>query len=75
MIVSFVAIFTAGVVTGLSPCVLPLAPLLVGGLVAADHAPRWSRLRAMLWFVLGLAIVFVLLGVSALVGRLWVGLD
>lgn len=67
--ISFAAVFTAGLLTVLSPCVLPLAPIIVGGLVAADGASRWTRLRATLWFALGFAVVFVLLGlgVSALV--------
>jgi cytochrome c-type biogenesis protein len=66
--VSFLAVFAAGVFTVLSPCVLPVAPILVSGLVTADHVSRWSRLRATLLFALGFAVVFVLLGlgVSAL---------
>jgi len=62
--VSFAAVFTAGLLTVLSPCVLPLAPILVAGLVGADRASRWARLRATSWFVLGFSVVFVLLGLG-----------
>ena len=58
MIASYLGIFVAGVLTVLSPCVLPLAPILVGGLVAGDDASRWSRVRASLWFSVGFAVVF-----------------
>lgn len=58
------AVFTAGLLTVLSPCVLPLAPIIVGSLVAADGASRWTRLRATPWFALGFTVVFVLLGLG-----------
>jgi cytochrome c-type biogenesis protein len=61
---SFGAIFAAGVLTVLSPCVLPLAPILVGGLAATENASRWARLRATAWFAVGFAVAFVLLGLG-----------
>src|SRR5215831_6181139 len=64
MITSYLGIFAAGVVTVFSPCVLPLAPILVGGLVAGDRTSPWARLRATLWFGLGFAVVFTLLGLG-----------
>lgn len=64
MTVSFAAVFAAGLLTALSPCVLPVAPILVAGLVGTDHATRWARLRATAWFSLGFAVVFVLLGLG-----------
>ncbi len=63
MTFSFVAVFTAGLLTFLSPCLLPVAPILVAGLVAVDDS-RWARLRATTWFVVGFATVFVLLGLA-----------
>jgi len=64
MTTSLLGIFGAGVLTVLSPCVLPVAPILVGGLVTEDNASRWSRLRASLWFGLGFAVVFTSLGLG-----------
>ena len=63
----------AGVVSFLSPCVLPLVPAYLGQLTAvavasnASGAPptRWTALRHGLAYVLGFGAVFTLLGVTA----------
>lgn len=63
----------AGVVSFLSPCVLPLVPAYVGQLSAiavasaADgHRPsRWTAMRHALAYVAGFGVVFTLLGVTA----------
>lgn len=63
----------AGVISFLSPCVLPLVPAYVGQLAAiavasaADGTPpsRWTAFRHGLAFVGGFGAVFTLLGVTA----------
>jgi cytochrome c-type biogenesis protein len=63
----------AGVISFLSPCVLPLVPAYIGQLSAiavasaAEGAPpsRWSAMRHALAFVAGFGAVFTLLGVTA----------
>jgi cytochrome c-type biogenesis protein len=63
----------AGVISFLSPCVLPLVPAYIGQLSAiavasaADGAPpsRWSAMRHALAYVAGFGAVFTLLGVTA----------
>jgi cytochrome c-type biogenesis protein len=72
--------FGAGVVSFLSPCVLPLVPGYVsyvagGALTVADGPPapaaRLAAMRLSLCFVLGFSTVFVILGASATsLGRL-----
>jgi cytochrome c-type biogenesis protein len=65
--------FAAGVVSFLSPCVLPLVPAYLGQLTAvavasgADGAQptRWTALRHGLAYVLGFGAVFTILGVTA----------
>jgi cytochrome c-type biogenesis protein len=67
--------FAAGVLSVLSPCVLPLMPgylSLVSGITVEemqergfDAALRWRVMRACAGFVLGFSSVFVLLGVGA----------
>lgn len=76
--VGFLAAFGAGILSFLSPCVLPLVPpylCFLGGLsmeqlqsgVAGDEAPALRRrtLLAALLFVLGFATVFIALGATA----------
>lgn len=66
--------FAAGVVSFLSPCVLPLVPAYVsyvaGDRLAASEGAAGSRtklaaLRLSVFFVLGFSTVFVILGASA----------
>jgi cytochrome c-type biogenesis protein len=71
--VSYVAAFGAGIVSFLSPCVLPLVPAylaMVTGLEVAEvraptrrHLVRIGRDTGL--FVLGFSVVFILLGLSA----------
>jgi cytochrome c-type biogenesis protein len=63
----------AGIISFLSPCVLPLVPAYIGQLSAiavasaADGArpSRWSAMRHALAYVAGFGAVFTLLGVTA----------
>lgn len=62
----------AGLLSFLSPCVLPLVPAYLGQLSAvavvgrADGAPsRWLAVRHALAYVLGFGAVFTLLGITA----------
>jgi cytochrome c-type biogenesis protein len=76
--IGVLAAFAAGIVSFLSPCVLPLVPgyiSYVAGRTATEGAPgRKARLAAAglsLYFVLGFSTVFIALGASAsALGRL-----
>lgn len=80
--ISGVGIFTAfaaGMISFLSPCVLPLVPAYVSyvtgksvdGSAAATGRGTWQMLSLSLLFVLGFSLVFVTLGASATaLGRL-----
>ena len=65
--------FAAGLLSFLSPCVLPLVPAYLGQLTAvavAGRAPgeqpsRWLALRHAFAYVLGFGAVFTVLGVTA----------
>jgi cytochrome c-type biogenesis protein len=68
----FVALL-AGVISFLSPCVLPLVPAYLGQLTAiavaasADGSPpsRWLAMRHALAYVAGFGVIFTLLGITA----------
>ena len=76
--IGLIAAFAAGMVSFLSPCVLPLVPgyvSFVSGTAAATgpqlSPARWPALLPSLCFVLGFSSVFVALGASAtLISRL-----
>lgn len=62
--------FSAGILSFLSPCVLPLVPVYVASLYGPEifYAGRRNRVPIFLHslsFVIGFTIVFVILGVSA----------
>lgn len=65
--------FAAGVISFLSPCVLPLVPAYLGQLTAIAVASsadgrtpsRWTAMRHALAYVAGFGAVFTLLGVTA----------
>jgi cytochrome c-type biogenesis protein len=61
--------FLAGVLSFLSPCVLPLVPTYLayvgGGAVNAGNGARMLLMRNALLFVLGFSLVFIAMGASA----------
>jgi cytochrome c-type biogenesis protein len=67
--VSFAVAFTAGLLSFLSPCVLPLIPSYIGfltGLTAEElQVKRGTALVHALWFVAGFSLIFLALGATA----------
>ena len=70
--IGLIAAFAAGMISFLSPCVLPLVPGYVSyvsgsAAMSAPRSPatRWPALLPSLCFVLGFSLVFVALGASA----------
>lgn len=64
------AVFFAGILSFLSPCILPLVPVYVadlsGSLPSADsHSFQWRTLAKTLLFVAGFSAVFIVLGATA----------
>src|SRR6202007_1338086 len=72
MEISVFAAFIAGLVSFLSPCVLPLVPGYISMLsgigveqLKAGNAPRAGLLSSALAFVMGFSLVFIAFGASA----------
>src|SRR5438445_8329266 len=67
--VSFGLAFAAGLLSFLSPCVLPLIPSYVGFLTGLSleelQARRGTALLHALWFVAGFSLIFLALGATA----------
>jgi thiol:disulfide interchange protein DsbD len=57
--------FLAGIVTSFTPCVYPLIPITVGFIGARGSTTKLRGFYLSLFYVLGLAIVYSLLGVVA----------
>lgn len=57
--------FLAGLATSLTPCVYPMIPITAGILGGAGAAAPGRRLTLTLVYVLGLALVYSLLGLAA----------
>ncbi len=67
--VTFAVAFTAGLLSFLSPCVLPLIPSYIGfltGLSAEEiQVRRGTAVLHALWFVAGFSVIFLALGATA----------
>ena len=81
---SFALAFLAGLLSFLSPCVLPLIPSYVGfltGLTLEElEVRRGTALAHALWFVAGFSLIFIALGATAsalgvllLRSQVWIG--
>jgi cytochrome c-type biogenesis protein len=67
--ISVGAAFVAGIISFLSPCLLPLVPIYIsylgGSTVSVDTtAKRWATLVHALLFVIGFSTIFIILGAS-----------
>ena len=81
---SFALAFVAGLLSFLSPCVLPLIPSYVGFLTGLSleelEVRRGTALAHALWFVAGFSLIFIALGATAsalgvllLRSQVWIG--
>lgn len=58
-------VLLGGAATGLNPCVYPTIPVIIGYISGQKEQPRWKGFSLALTFVLGLAITYVVIGVTA----------
>jgi thiol:disulfide interchange protein DsbD len=67
-----IAFFLFGLALNLTPCVYPVIPITVGFFAAQGEQKRRRIFALALYYVLGIAMVFSVLGlVSALAGKQW----
>lgn len=69
---SIAIIFTAGLLTSLTPCMLSMLPITIGYIGGYETKNRFQAAIASTWFALGLATTLAVLGVvAALVGQVY----
>jgi len=69
--VQYILLFLEGIITFISPCLLPLLPLYVSYFAGGEAVGRRKALFNALGFILGFAVVFVVLGAFAgIVGKI-----
>lgn len=69
---SIAIIFTAGLLTSLSPCMLSMLPITIGYIGGYEAKNRIAAAIASTWFALGLATTLAALGiVAAFVGKVY----
>ncbi len=65
-------IFTAGLLTSLTPCMLSMLPITIGYIGGYEAKTRWQAAIQSTWFALGLATTLAGLGiVAAVVGQVY----
>jgi len=66
----FVLVFLGGVMTSLSPCILSILPVMLGYIGGLERPTKTKGFITSVFFVLGLAVTFAILGiVAALLGK------
>lgn len=65
MDLTFIGVFGAGLLTFISPCVLPMVPVVAANyIVVSDTNSRFARVKATVLFSLGFLFTFTLMGLS-----------
>ena len=71
-LLAFIAVFIAGVIVSFTPCVYPVIPLTLGFIGARSAGSRWKGFLLSLVYVLGMALMYAVLGAFAsLSGKLF----
>lgn len=64
MDITLLGVFGAGLLTFVSPCVLPVVPIVAANYLMTESNSRFARVRSTLLFSLGFLLTFTLMGLS-----------
>lgn len=68
-LVTFIAVYIAGLLTSISPCILAIIPVMIGYIGGYGHSSRFKGFFLSLFFVLGMSFTFAILGILAVAFR------
>lgn len=72
LILSYIIVYAGGVLTSFTPCVYPMVPITVGIIGAMTERSRLRGFLLSVFYVLGIAVTYTVLGVfAAMTGRLF----
>lgn len=70
ILIVFVSFFVFGIFLSLTPCVLPMIPILVGIIMGQKEARAFKAFRLSLLYVLGVAVTYTTVGIfTAVLGK------
>lgn len=61
----YLLLFLEGIITFISPCILPMVPIYVSYFVGGEENSKFRTFRNSLFFVLGFTTIFTVLGAAA----------
>ncbi|KHD87374.1 MAG: hypothetical protein OM95_14845 [Bdellovibrio sp. ArHS] len=64
MTLTWLGLFVAGLGTFISPCVLPMVPVVAANYIMTEGSSKYARVRATLLFAFGFLLTFTLMGLS-----------
>ncbi|MBD3166159.1 hypothetical protein GF324_06155 [bacterium] len=64
-VVAFLLVFLAGILVSLTPCVYPMIPIIISFVAGSAEGKKLKAFILSLFFVLGLAVMYAVLGVIA----------
>lgn len=73
MELTYLGVFAAGLLTFISPCVLPMVPIIAANYLMSGSESQLAKLKATLLFSLGFMMTFTLMGLSLPTVTGWLG--
>jgi len=71
-LIAYIAVFVGGIVVSFTPCVYPVIPITISYIGAASAGSKGRSFLLSLFYVLGIALTYSILGgIAALTGRLF----
>jgi thiol:disulfide interchange protein DsbD len=64
-VLAFLAVYLGGVATSFTPCIYPMIPITISVIGGQKQRTRFHAFILSVWYVLGLAVTYTVLGIAA----------